>query len=82
MLMTQHSVTPVISDISVYNNGSSTYSLNIGPITTTSVSNYIYRVKFTKGYRTEIVQNTYTTESISTIGSFSLNWAYINNTKY
>jgi hypothetical protein len=58
------------------------YSLSVGPITTTSITNYIYRIKFTKDYVTSIIMNTYQTTNYSDIGSFILDWNYINNTNF
>jgi len=70
------------SGTTIYNNTTTYYTIDIGPITTTSISNYIYRIKFTKDYTTSIVSNTYQTEIYSDNGSFSLDWGYINNTKF
>ena len=69
-------------DTTLYNNTLSNYNLEMNPITTTSIKNYIYRVKFTKNYVTQIVNNTYQTETYSKSGSFSLNWDFINNTNF
>lgn len=74
--------TVITSGVTNYNNNTTDYSLQIGPITTTSISDYIYRVKFTKNYYTTIVKNTYTTNSFSDNGSFTLDWNYINNTNF
>jgi hypothetical protein len=65
-----------------YNNNTSGYNLVVGPITSTSVDDYIYRIRFIKNYSTSIIPNTYTTESISDNGSFRLDWDYISNTIY
>jgi len=70
------------TNTTLYNNTLSNYTLEVGPITTTSVKNYIYRVKFTKNYVTQTVTNTYQTETYSKSGSFSLNWDFINNTNF
>lgn len=67
---------------SVYNNGENGYTLNVGPITTTSYSSYIYRVKFSKSYITNNVFNVYVTDSYSDVGSFKLNWNQILNSNF
>jgi hypothetical protein len=66
----------------VYNNDITSYTLSIDPITTTSVSNYIYRIKFIKNFVTINPTNVYTTQSYSDTGSFRLDWPYINNTNF
>jgi hypothetical protein len=70
------------TNTTLYNNTLSNYTLEVGPITTTSVKNYIYRVKFTKNYVTQRAVNSYQTETYSKSGSFSLNWDFINNTNF
>jgi hypothetical protein len=65
----------------LYYNDNSDYNLTVGPITTTSVKDYIYRVKFDK-YFVDEYNNSYQTTSYSENGSFKLNWNYINNTKF
>jgi hypothetical protein len=66
----------------LYNNGTTSYTLNVGPITTTNVSDYLYRIKFIKNFVTTNPTNTYTTYSYSDVGSFRLDWSYINNTNF
>lgn len=66
----------------LYNNQISSYTLNIDPITTTSINHYIYRIKFVKNFVTSNPLNVYTTESYSDTGSFQLDWSYINNTNF
>ncbi len=66
----------------LYNNTTASYTLNVGQITTTSIDNYIYRIKFTKNYGTSDPSNVYTTITYSDIGSFKLDWSYIGNTNF
>jgi hypothetical protein len=73
--------TILYTQTTVYNNTISEYTSTVGPITTTNITNYIYRVKFDKDYMTPY-GNSYQTESYSSVGSFSLNWFKINNTIY
>lgn len=70
------------SGTTIYNNTTTSYTLNVGPITTQSVKNYIYRVKFVKNFVTNNPLNVYTTETYSDTGSFRLDWSYINNTNF
>ena len=65
-----------------YDTDVTSYSLELGPITTSSISDYIYRIKFTKDYVTSIVINSYQTTEYSDMGSFKLDWNYINNTNF
>jgi hypothetical protein len=65
----------------IYYNNVSDYTLTVGPITSTSVRDYIYRVRFNKRY-VDRYNNVYETNNYSNNGSFRLNWGYINNTKF
>lgn len=69
------------SGTTIYINSTSEYSLTIEPITTKSIKNYIYRVRFDK-YFVDRYSNTYKTTTYSDNGSFSLNWNYINNINF
>lgn len=62
--------------------GSIGYTVDMGPITTSNVSSYIYRVRFIKNFNTRLYPKTYTTESVSDNGSFIIDWNYINSTNF
>ena len=64
-----------------YENNTGEYSQIIGPITTKSIDNYIYRVKFVKTF-VDSYKNEYNTYNYSDVGSFKLKWDYINNTNF
>jgi hypothetical protein len=66
----------------LYNNSVTSYTLDVEPITTTSIKDYIYRIKFVKNFVASNPNNIYTTESYSDTGSFRLDWSYINNTNF
>lgn len=70
------------SGTKVYNNSVSTYNLDVGPISTNTYTNYIYRIKFTKTYVPNIVYNLIDTTSYSQVGTFSLNKNYIDNSNF
>jgi hypothetical protein len=70
------------SSTTLYNNSLTSYTLDVDTITTTSIKNYIYRIKFTKNFSTRNPVNVYTTETYSDTGSFRLDWSYINNTNF
>ena len=73
--------TIINSGTTMYNSPISDYSLTIGPITTTNIKDYVYRLKLDK-YYTDMSLNRYKTSSEYVYGSFSLDWNYINNTKF
>jgi hypothetical protein len=66
----------------VYNNTTTSYTLGTEQITTTSIKDYIYRIKFVKNFVTDNPKNVYTTETYSDVGSFRLDWSYIKNTNF
>jgi hypothetical protein len=72
----------ILSDIVKYRPGTSSYEIEMGPITDDSIDNYIYRVTFYKSYNTRYIQKTYTTSTTSDNGSFIINWDYINSTNW
>lgn len=74
--------TIINSGSTIYKSGQLVYSLSLGPITTTNISNYIYRVRFVKEFTGRILRNTYTTESISDNGTLTMKWNYINSTNF
>jgi hypothetical protein len=71
--------TIITSATTVYYNDIPDYTLSIGPITTTSITNYRYRIRSNKIFKTYL-NNSYETISYSDDGSFSLDWPRINNT--
>lgn len=70
----------LLTDETLYINGTIDYNYKTKPITTKDVSDYIYRIRFDKTFVDsngfEYVTSSYST----TVRSFSIDWDYISNT--